>query len=61
MARDWKPGDKVICNGNEQARVLGLYSENMYEVRLWDGFRHVGDVCVSGSELLPRDEKADKD
>jgi hypothetical protein len=50
----WKRGDKVECNGNRQAVVLGQYSEGMYEVRLWSGFRHVGDVCVNGSELKAR-------
>lgn len=50
----WNPGDTVICNGNSQARVIGQYSEGMYEVRLWDGLRHVGDVCVPGRELVAR-------
>ena len=40
-------GDKVECNGNKEAIILGLYSPGMYEVRLYSGFRHVGDVCVS--------------
>lgn len=56
MAKQWQRGDRVICNGNEQARVLRHYSGNMYEVRLWDGFRHVGDVCVDGSELVAVEE-----
>lgn len=49
----WERGDKVECNGNRGARVIGPYSEGMYEVRLWAGFRHVGDVCVPGSDLKP--------
>lgn len=51
---EWKRGDKVICNGNNQSIVLGHYSGNMYNVRLWQGMRHVGDVCVDGRELIRR-------
>lgn len=54
--REWKRGDKVVCNGNKQARVLDPYGDGMYEVRLWDGLRHVGDVCVGGSELVTIEE-----
>ena len=49
----FKAGDKVECNGNKQARVIGYYSTRMVEVRLWDGFRHVGDVCVDEVDLKP--------
>jgi hypothetical protein len=52
----WKRGDKVECNGNREAVVQDWYDGNMYVVRLWSGFRHVGDVCVDGTELKPRDE-----
>jgi hypothetical protein len=53
--RTWSRGDKVVCNGNREAIVLDAYrSPGMYEVRLWQGFRHVGDVCVDGSELEAR-------
>ena len=60
-------GQAVTCNGNKQGRVIGIYSSGgarfvnswgssvedpgIVEVRLWDGFRHVGDVCVDASEL----------
>jgi len=54
--REWKRGDKVICNGNHEAIVLDPYTEGMYEVRLWQGMRHVGDVCVDGSELVARED-----
>lgn len=47
----FKAGDKVECNGNKQARIIGYYSEGMVNVRLWDGFRHVGDCCVSASTV----------
>ena len=46
METNFKAGDKVECNGNPNGRVLGYYSEGMIEVRLWDGLRHIGDVCV---------------
>ena len=47
----YKVGEAVVCNGNKQGRVIGYYSERMVEVRLWDGFRHVGDVCTSEHDL----------
>lgn len=42
----FKRGDKVECNGNKEAHILGYYMNGMVEVRLYSGFRHVGDVCV---------------
>lgn len=42
----FKPGDKVICNGNPEGRVIGYYSEGMVEVRLWNGSRLIGSVVV---------------
>ncbi len=53
QAKKFKRGDKVECNGNKQASVLDYYFENMVNVRLWDGFRHVGDVCVDEVDLKP--------
>jgi hypothetical protein len=47
----YKTGQKVTCNGNREATVIRQYSPGMYEVRLWSGLRHVGDVCVSTSDL----------
>lgn len=44
-------GQHVKCNGNPHGRVLSSYSPGMYEVRLFDGLRHVGDVCVSERDL----------
>lgn len=51
--KQWKAGDKVICNGNPDGTVIGPArgTHDMYEVRLWDGSRLVGEVVVSGSEL----------
>ena len=46
MTPKFKAGDQVECNGNTQARIIGYYSTRMVEVRLWEGFRHVGVVCV---------------
>ena len=39
------------CNGNAQGTIIREYSERMYEVRLMDGCRHVGDVVVSQRDL----------
>ena len=53
----YKIGQKVTCNGNKDAYVVGVETNfngdgfTMYTVRLWDSLRHVGDVCVSESEL----------
>ena len=47
----YTPGQKVTCNGNPDAYILRQYSLGMYGVRLWSGTRHVGDVCVSASDL----------
>ena len=53
MKRKFNPGDTVECNGNNDGRVIRYPYENskMVEVRLWDGFRLVGVVCVDESEL----------
>lgn len=50
------PGQRVICNGNKEARIIGYYSEGMVSVRLWQGFRHVGDVCVCAESLKRENE-----
>ena len=47
----YKPGDRVEVNGNPQGRILRQYSARMWEVRLFDGLRHVGDVCVDESDI----------
>jgi hypothetical protein len=52
MATDkYTPGQQVTCNGNPQGRILRRYSGTMYEVRLFVGRRHVGDVVVSAGDL----------
>ena len=43
---NFKPYDKVEVNGNKEAIILNHYEGNMYEVRLWSGLRHVGDIIV---------------
>ena len=48
----FKTGDKVICNGNEEACVLDYYTDKMVTVRLWSGQRCVGEVCVSEDDLI---------
>ena len=49
----YKIGDKVECNGNYDCRIIGIYDYNLkiYEVRLWSGFRHVGDTDASENNL----------
>lgn len=49
--QSFKRGDKVECNGNKEAIVQSYYGDNMYVVRLFDGCRVIGDVCVGSSEL----------
>jgi hypothetical protein len=50
--RDFKIGDKVICNGNPQGIVTAQYSKNTFEVRLRDGTRTIGIVAVDRASLL---------
>lgn len=47
----FEAGDQVEYNGNRGCRVIRQYSANMYEIRIWDGFRHVGDVCISTADF----------
>lgn len=51
MERKFKPGDEVEYNGIKEARILDYYTDTMVTVRVWFGLRHVGDVCVSESEV----------
>ena len=46
-------GQKVECNGNKAGTVIGYYRNGMVEVRLWDGDRLAGEVCVSESDVKP--------
>lgn len=48
----FKTGDRVVCNENNDAYVLGYYTDKMVEVRLWSGLRHVGDTCVHENDLI---------
>lgn len=45
-------GQHLTCNGNTEAHFLRYYTPTMAEVRLYQGFRHVGDVLVTTSDLL---------
>lgn len=49
----FKPGDRVIVNGNEGAVIIQEYTEGMYNVRLWDDSRHIGDICVDAHDIKP--------
>ena len=45
----YKIGDCVEINGSPkdvEATILNYYADNMYTVRLWSGFRHIGDVAI---------------
>lgn len=54
MERKFKAGDKVEANGNKHGRVIGYpYNDsNIIEVRLWDGFRHVGDIAIDDKDVI---------
>jgi hypothetical protein len=52
----FKVGDKVTCNGNNQAQVIQIehwanQNLTMVTLRLWDGFRVVGETQMSESAL----------
>jgi len=51
MKATFKRGDHVEVNGNKEAHILDEYLPGMWNVRLMDGFRHVGDVCVSAKSI----------
>lgn len=51
----FKLGDKVHCNGNNDARIIAIdYWDNMYfyTIRLWDNMRLVGETQMGESSLL---------
>ena len=47
----FKKGDKVICNSNNNAIVLGYYADNIVEVQLWSKGRYVGITVANESDL----------
>lgn len=54
MSKDkFKAGDKVVMDeAKHEGYVIRKYDEyGMYEVRVWQGLRHVGDGCVHESAL----------
>ena len=45
-------GTRATVNGNPDAVVIGYDAGlGMYEVRMWSGLRHVGDVIVPESSI----------
>ena len=52
-------GQKVTANGNPEGVILARHSYG-YEVRLWQGFRHVGDVIIGERDLDLDNPKAKK-
>ena len=51
MDKRFKRGDSVEVNGNKEGKILDYYSDGLVNVRLWDGLRHVGDICLSEDEI----------
>lgn len=47
----FKTGDRVIYNGNFEAYVLRYLTDDMVDIRLWSGSRHIGDVIIHESDL----------
>jgi hypothetical protein len=47
----FEKGQKVEFNGNKECIIIRQYSAGTFEVRVWSGTRHVGDVAVSSWEL----------
>ena len=47
----FKTNDKVQVNGNKEAIILNHFEGNMYNVRLWSGLRHVGDITVDKKDI----------
>lgn len=45
------PGQLVEVNRNQEARIIREFAPGMWEVRLWDGLRHIGDICVAVSSI----------
>ena len=48
----FKVGDKVICNKNKESYILGYYTNDIVEVRLWRGQKHIGDVIAHEDDLI---------
>ena len=52
----FKTGDRVIYNGNFdnifETYVLRYLTDDMVDIRLWSGSRHVGDVIIHESDLI---------
>ena len=58
---EYKRGDKVKCNGNPNG-VVQEVDGTLITVRLWSGFRIVGEVCVGKTELdKENDENRQRD
>ena len=47
----FKTNDKVEVNENKEAIILHPINGNMYNVRLWSGLRHVGDIQVDQGDI----------
>ena len=51
---------KVRNNGNKESVILNHVESNMYNVRLWSGLRHVGDITVDKNDIKLIKESEDQ-
>ena len=49
--KKFKIGQKVEVNGNKEGYILSECSHGMWNIRLWSGSRHVGDICVREEDI----------
>jgi hypothetical protein len=60
MKTKFEIGAQVRCNGNDQGRIVAVDSWDgiiFYTIRLWDGFRIVGETQMSEGALLNQQER----
>lgn len=46
----YQRGDKVLVD-NTEGTIIKHYEGDMYEIRLWDKFRHIGDIVADKSNF----------
>ncbi len=57
--RTFKDGTKVTVNLNSEAVIIGYDNEiDMYDVRLWQGNRFVGDITVAEDRIKANEDKS---
>ena len=61
METKFEIGTQVRCNGNDNARIVAVDSWDgiiFYTIRLWDGFRLVGEAQMSEGALLSQQDRS---